>query len=424
MTTKSVNTDAARYRALRREEVMVSMTHDGNTGSTPWLEGDELDKCADSLLAATPLEPFIEQAQPEAITDAVMQVYHRTPVGDALDYGDIYDAVKAVLAAPVAAQAQPSEKESIPYPFLPDGLIVAARHDKLSGTVYRAEHRDEENRLVIGGGWQPTRQAATAEAWAIKCEIMTAQQPVSGADGLTDAAIEMLAKQYDCHNAPGFKGFARAVAALAQQDADNVQGYDREAEVKAFEEAWVSGTQDLGEDYLAAKKAWLLKAQQDDDGHCRSCQGDFCTAGAECVAMEDTQAPRVVQLTHSKHGTMQINTSILREVANREAGEGTFIDAAGTVWSRPTAYAYAMVCKARDKWQAKAEEARDSALGEAAQALAYRRNLLISQNIVNDIQEGVALYDICIDAVLSLQQNATSTSPDKPGQAQASHPNG
>lgn len=198
------------------------------------------------------------------------------------------------------------------------------------------------------------------------------QQPVSGADGLTDAAIEMLAKQYDCHNAPGFKGFARAVAALAQQD---------------------------------------------DDGHCRSCQGDFCTAGAECVAMEDTQAPRVVQLTHSKHGTMQINTSILREVANREAGEGTFIDAAGTVWSRPTAYAYAMVCKARDKWQAKAEEARDSALGEAAQALAYRRNLLISQNIVIDIQEGVALYDICIDAVLSLQQNATSTSPDKPKRA-------
>lgn len=106
-----------------------------------------------------------------------------------------------------------------------------------------------------------------------------------------------------------------------------------------------------------------------------------------------------------------------REFANREAGEGTFIDAAGTVWSRPTAYAYAMVCKARDKWQAKAEEARDSALGEAAQALAYRRNLLISQNIVNDIQEGVALYDICIDAVLSLQQNATSTDPDKPKRA-------
>lgn len=180
-------------------------------------------------------------------------------------------------------------------------------------------------------------------------KYITTQQPVSGADGLTDAAIEMLAKQYDCHNAPGFKGFARAVA--------------------------------------------------------------------ECVTMDDAQAPRVAQLTHPKHGTMQINTDILWEVANREAGEGTFIDAAGTVWSRPTAYAYAMVCKARDKWQAKAEEARDSALGEAAQALAYRRGLLISQNIVNDIQEGVALYDICIDAVLSLQQNATSTAPDKPKRA-------
>lgn len=318
MTTKSVNTDAARYRALRREEVMVSMTHDGNTGSTPWLEGDELDKCADSLLAATPLEPFIEQAQPEAITDAVMQVYHRTSVGDALDYSDIYDAVKAVLAAPVAAQAQPvtvgEALESARWRNALVGLCDTDRIDSPEQAIANVKRRmwpmgltqqpssgaDTDVRKILldvvpgldGMGHEVyaksvgdvekalTKMAQELEEWELgirRHPDAQAQQPVSGVDGLTDAAIEMLAKQYDCHNAPGFKGFARAVAALAQQDADNVQGYDREAEVKAFEEAWVSGTQDLGEDYQAAKKAWLLKAQQatpvDDKSHPRFLAG-------------------------------------------------------------------------------------------------------------------------------------------------------
>lgn len=83
----------------------------------------------------------------------------------------------------------------------------------------------------------PARDAEI-EALRKEIEALRAKQPVSGADGLTDAAIEMHAKQYDCHNAPGFKGLARAVevfaqtygrqegwqarAALAQQDADKV----------------------------------------------------------------------------------------------------------------------------------------------------------------------------------------------------------
>ncbi|AYN21623.1 hypothetical protein [Alcaligenes aquatilis] len=71
---------------------------------------------------------------------------------------------------------------------------------------------------------------------ALMTAFPEAQQPVSGADGLTDTAIETLAKQYDCHNAPGFKGFALAVAslariytnaALAQQDADKVDALER-----------------------------------------------------------------------------------------------------------------------------------------------------------------------------------------------------
>lgn len=33
----------------------------------------------------------------------------------------------------------------------------------------------------------------------------------------------------------------------------------------------------------------------------------------------------------------------------------TYVDERGVAWVVPTAYAYAMVCKARDKWQNRAE---------------------------------------------------------------------
>lgn len=44
----------------------------------------------------------------------------------------------------------------------------------------------------------------------------------------------------------------------------------------------------------------------------------------------------------------------------------TYTDENGTVWTRPTAWAYAQVCKARDKWQAAAS---DPVAGEAMQLL-------------------------------------------------------
>lgn len=270
MTTKSVNTDAARYRALRREEVMVSMTHDGNTGSTPWLEGDELDKCADSLLAATPLEPFIEQAQPEAITDAVMQVYHRTSVGDALDYSDIYDAVKAVLAAPVAAQAQPvtvgEALESARWRNALVGLCDTDRIDSPEQAIANVKRRMRPMGLT--------------------------QQPSSGAD--TDVRKILL------DVVPGLDGMGHEVYAKSVGD---------------VEKALTKMAQELEE--------WELGIRRHPDA----------------------------TLTYNQ------------------------------------------------------------VLEEAANTLEQRRNLLMGQNVVLDIQEGVALYNICIEAVRGLMKPSENPSP-------------
>jgi hypothetical protein len=38
------------------------------------------------------------------------------------------------------------------------------------------------------------------------------------------------------------------------------------------------------------------------------------------------------------------------------ADDDTYTDDNGTVWTRPTAWAYAMVCKARDDWQKVAQQ--------------------------------------------------------------------
>ena len=45
--------DAARYRVFRANEdgVSVASTWNGNTGATPYINGKELDECADSWLA-------------------------------------------------------------------------------------------------------------------------------------------------------------------------------------------------------------------------------------------------------------------------------------------------------------------------------------------------------------------------------------
>lgn len=75
------------------------------------------------------------------------------------------------------------------------------------------------------------------------------------------------------------------------------------------------------------------------------------TAGAEAEAFESE------------------NASLLTAQQTIERLEGelaeTWVDADGLSWSRPTAYAYAAVCKARDKWQTE----RDSAQQSAAEAM-------------------------------------------------------
>lgn len=45
--------DAARYRVFRANEdgVSVACTWNGNTGATPYINGKELDECADSWIA-------------------------------------------------------------------------------------------------------------------------------------------------------------------------------------------------------------------------------------------------------------------------------------------------------------------------------------------------------------------------------------
>ena len=52
------------------------------------------------------------------------------------------------------------------------------------------------------------------------------------------------------------------------------------------------------------------------------------------------------------NGFQQLNKQIID--LQMELNE-TYIDDNGIIWSRPTAEAYYRVCKARDKWQKKAE---------------------------------------------------------------------
>jgi hypothetical protein len=45
------STDAIRYSKLKnhKDGTSIAMTHDGNTGATPYINGEDLDKCVDSL---------------------------------------------------------------------------------------------------------------------------------------------------------------------------------------------------------------------------------------------------------------------------------------------------------------------------------------------------------------------------------------
>lgn len=69
------------------------------------------------------------------------------------------------------------------------------------------------------------------------------------------------------------------------------------------------------------------------------------------------------------------------------------------------------LCQCDSDWQGlitteQAEAYKDAcvreALEQAAQELERRRNLLINQNVVLDIKEGVAMYDLCAGAIRAL----------------------
>lgn len=64
---------------------------------------------------------------------------------------------------------------------------------------------------------------------------------------------------------------------------------------------------------------------------------------------------KTVTFNHPVHGTIELAESSVLEVLARKESD-SYTDDEGTVWERPTAWAYAQVCKARDKWQALADE--------------------------------------------------------------------
>lgn len=170
----------------------------------------------------------------EAITDAVMQVYHRTPVGDALDYSDIYDAVKAVLAAPVAAQAQP---DLIRFDYVntdgrPDSKMLT--HDEMRER-YAALAQPDWRLIQKGDQRIINGQVMTCTDPEIgRWQGSGPQQPVSGADELTAFEASGLTHNLRRNDTPGLNhtyadAFTeelwsawKARAALAQQDAGKV----------------------------------------------------------------------------------------------------------------------------------------------------------------------------------------------------------
>lgn len=138
------------------------------------------------------------------------------------------------IAGWMKAKAEPSEAEQAAWV----AGIHAGREMERSNTAVSAQAQptdDEILKLLQGSGalvtlsgvgairaalakWGNAAPVA-AQAQPIPSNSTGLEQPVSGADGLLDLVIENLARQYECHTSPGFKGFARAVAHLAQLNA-------------------------------------------------------------------------------------------------------------------------------------------------------------------------------------------------------------
>lgn len=124
------------------------------------------------------------------------------------------------------------------------------------------------------------------------------------------------------------------------------------------------------------KREWLMREAISKAYHCDTFSQAMdalrpIIAGDEFVRPEGLECPKT---DHTSEAVAEALGEIERLKLERDAyaeiaamrktrldeylQEGLYTDESQTTWTRPTAYAYAMVCKARDKWQALAESYR------------------------------------------------------------------
>ncbi|RMX08532.1 hypothetical protein D8I35_05500 [Corticibacter populi] len=138
-------------------------------------------------------------------------------VWDTTDYGAMGDALADSMAKPqpsgsgadgldAAVDKAWSRFQSAIAPTDDELEEFAARYADEQGCIHGDSHADMARALLD--------EFAKRHLFASPDD--TQPQPAGNAgELLSDAAIETLAKQYDCHSAPGFKGFAQEVARRA-----------------------------------------------------------------------------------------------------------------------------------------------------------------------------------------------------------------
>lgn len=118
-------------------------------------------------------------------------------------------------------------------------------------------------------------------------------------------------------------------------------------------------------------KAFATYKTRDHDGLCQHwviCEGcdartgshNFSEADATSAWQRRASAPSFeawwATQKYPKHLKATLSNLWYEAQASLAAADDTYTDENGTVWERPSAWAYAQVCKARDKWHSKARE--------------------------------------------------------------------